>query len=456
MSFQAADLPASFAHKMQRQLGNAFPDFVNSLSQPAPVSIRLNPWKKNRYTQLASIPWASQGRYLAERPVFTLDPFFHAGSYYVQEASSMFLEQALRQCVDLHKPLHVLDLCAAPGGKSTHMISLLNNESLLVTNEVIRSRAAILAENIQKWGCHNVAVTNNDPEDFQRLPGFFDVIVVDAPCSGEGLFRKDPEAMREWSDDNVVLCSRRQRRILSDIWPSLKENGILVYSTCTYNPEENEENLAWLKQEHDVEFLKLRLDPLWGNIVEAEQGGIVGYHFYPHLVQGEGFFISVIRKNESSDMMRIKNSKAGFQSPIKKIQEQVQSWIVDPDALAFIQRDDLVQFLPADKVAEIELLSKNLRLIMAGTFVATVKNNKIIPEHALALSTQLNREAFPSLALNPDDALHYLRRETLQIPTSHTGFTLMCHEDIPLGWGNVLPNRINNLYPAEWRIRMSL
>ncbi|HEY9048117.1 MAG TPA: rRNA methyltransferase [Ohtaekwangia sp.] len=456
MSILAADLPASFVTKMQLQLGDTFPDFLKSLSEPAPVSIRLHPKKQHRYTDAPPVGWTKLGRYLAERPVFTLDPFFHAGAYYVQEASSMFLEQALSQSVDLLQPLHVLDLCAAPGGKSTHLLSLLNAESLLVSNEVIRSRAAILSENIQKWGNPIAAVTNNDPEDFQRLPGFFDVIVVDAPCSGEGLFRKDPNAMQEWSDENVLLCSKRQRRIVSDIWPSLKEQGILIYSTCTYNPEENEENLAWLAQEHDVEFLTIKIDPSWGNIAETKQDGITGYHFYPHQVKGEGFFISVIRKKETGESIRVKNSRGNFQAPTKKILEQVQSWITEPDAFAFIQRDDLIQFLPASKVQEIELLSKNLRLIMAGTFTATVKNTKIIPEHTLALSTQLNKGAFPSLALSIEDALHYLRKETLQITAEHTGFTLMCHEDIPLGWGNVLPNRINNLYPAEWRIRMSV
>lgn len=454
MPIQVESLPAPFVQKMQHQLRDAFPAFIKSLQEQAPVSIRLNPEKHFHVEGTTPVPWTTHGRYLPQRPVFTLDPAFHGGAYYVQEASSMFLEQAIRQCVDLSQSLYVLDLCAAPGGKSTHLASFINNESLLVANEVIRSRASILSENIQKWGSNNVVVTNNDPEDFKRLPGFFDVVVIDAPCSGEGLFRKDADAMHEWSEDNVILCSKRQRRIVSDVWSSLKENGILVYSTCTYNPEENEENLVWLKQEHDVEFLKLKVDDAWG-AVEVEQDGITGYHFYPHKVKGEGFFISAIRKKESEETLRVKNARSNFQSPSKKILEQLQHWVIDSGNIAFIQREDLVQFFPSTLSQAIDLLAKNLRLVSAGTFAATVKHEKLIPEHALALSVKLNRENFPVLELNIDDALRYLRKETLNITPDQTGFTLMLYQNIPIGWGNVLPNRINNLYPAEWRIRMT-
>jgi 16S rRNA C967 or C1407 C5-methylase (RsmB/RsmF family)/NOL1/NOP2/fmu family ribosome biogenesis protein len=454
MPIQVESLPAPFVKKMQHQLKDAFPDFIKSLQEQPPVSIRLNPRKEFHVANTTPVPWTTHGRYLPERPVFTLDPAFHGGAYYVQEASSMFLEQAIKQCVDVSQSLYVLDLCAAPGGKSTHLASLINPESLLVSNEVIRSRASILSENIQKWGSNNVVVTNNDPEDFKRLPGFFDVMVIDAPCSGEGLFRKDADAMHEWSEDNVMLCSKRQRRIVSDVWSSLKGNGILIYSTCTYNPEENEENLQWLKQERDVEFLKLKVDDTWG-AVEVEQDGITGYHFYPHKVKGEGFFISVIRKKESEETLRIKNARSNFQSPSKKILEQLQHWVADAGNIAFIQREDLVQFFPTTLSQAIDLLAKNLRLVSAGTFAATVKHDKLIPEHAMALSVKLNRDHFPVLDLNVDDALRYLRKETLSVTPDRTGFTLVRYQNIPIGWGNVLPNRINNLYPAEWRIRMA-
>ncbi|HEY6063723.1 MAG TPA: RsmB/NOP family class I SAM-dependent RNA methyltransferase, partial [Chitinophagaceae bacterium] len=219
------------------------------------TSIRVNPAKASMgkgewsigdsihhspFTSHHKIPWTDVGYYLDTRPSFTFDPLFHAGCYYVQEASSMFLEQALRQTVDLSKPVKVLDLCAAPGGKSTHIQSLISKESLLVSNEVIRSRVNILKDNIIKWGCENVVVTNNDPKDFGRLKYYFDVIVVDAPCSGSGLFRRDANAINEWSKNSVQLCSQRQQRILADVWPALKKDGILIYSTCSYSKEEDE------------------------------------------------------------------------------------------------------------------------------------------------------------------------------------------------------------------------
>src|SRR6187402_2422850 len=225
------------------------------------TSIRTNPAKQSEIKiQKSKIGWSDYGYYLETRPSFTFDPLFHAGSYYVQEASSMFLEQALKQTVDLSRSLKVLDLCAAPGGKSTHLLSLISKESLLVSNEVIRARANILTDNIVKWGCSNVIVTNNDPRDFQRLENYFDVIVVDAPCSGSGLFRRDPEAIDEWSEQNVALCSQRQQRILADVLPALKNGGVLIYSTCSYSKEEDELICKWLRDELSIENCQLSID----------------------------------------------------------------------------------------------------------------------------------------------------------------------------------------------------
>ena len=232
------------------------------------TSVRLNPVKPSVFhypdIALTPIPWAETGYYLSQRPSFTFDPLFHAGCYYVQEPSSMFLEQALRQTVDLTKPLKVLDLCAAPGGKSTHIQSLISAESLLVSNEVIKARAGVLKQNIIKWGCSNIIVTNNDPQHFSRIEGFFDVMVVDAPCSGSGLFRRDEAAIDEWSLDNVQLCCGRQRRILADALPALHEGGVLVYSTCSYSKEENEDLMDWLVQECGLENLQLQVEKEWG------------------------------------------------------------------------------------------------------------------------------------------------------------------------------------------------
>jgi len=266
-------------------------------SEERVTSIRMNPFKKSdpdsyRDVNLKSkTPWTDHGYYLETRPSFTFDPLFHAGCYYVQEASSMFLEQALKQTVDLSQPIKVLDLCAAPGGKSTHLLSLISKESLLVSNEVIRSRANILTDNIMKWGCSNVVVTNNDPRDFQRIENYFDVIVVDAPCSGSGLFRRDPEAIEEWSEHNVALCSQRQQRILADVLPSLKYGGMLIYSTCSYSQQEDEEICNWLTEEFQISNFKLKIENEWG-IIETDKG----YRFWPDKVKGEGFFIACFKK----------------------------------------------------------------------------------------------------------------------------------------------------------------
>jgi 16S rRNA C967 or C1407 C5-methylase (RsmB/RsmF family) len=251
------------------------------------TSVRINPAKwsaealAHQLPGVSPVPWSLYGSYLERRPSFTFDPLFHAGCYYVQEASSMFLEQALRQTTDLAQPLNVLDLCAAPGGKTTHLQSLLSEDSLLVSNEVIRSRAAVLKQNCVKWGTQNVVITNNDPQHFNRLEGFFDVVVVDAPCSGSGLFRRDEEAIEEWSPDNVQLCCGRQKRILADVFPALKEGGVLIYSTCSYSKEENEAIADWLATELQMENLTLQTEKDW-HIVEttADKTNAKGYRFF--------------------------------------------------------------------------------------------------------------------------------------------------------------------------------
>lgn len=444
--------PPFFEQRMREQLGDDWSSFATAHETESPVSIRFNPEKTKPSALPNRIPWTSNGFYLDERPSFTRDPLFHSGCYYVQEASSMFLEQAFLQSTDRDRALNVLDLCAAPGGKSTHLLSLLNKQGLLVTNEVIRARASVLAENIQKWGYNNVVVTNNDPQDLQRIPGFFDVIVADAPCSGEGLFRKDPDAMLHWSPDQVTLCARRQQRIIHDLWPALKEDGILIYSTCTYNQAENEHNLEWLAKEHEVEFVPLSIEKNWG--IQVVEKPVLGYRFLPHRVQGEGFFISVIRKKAGEKMVSMRN-RHSFMGPSKKILEQLNTWVSRPEEKTFIVRNDQVQFFPKDKAAEIEFLAKKLHVITAGTVLASVKHEKLIPEHAAALSVELVKENFNTVNVDLPAALQFLRKDTLSVTSGQRGFALVNYNGSPLGWVNVLENRINNLYPSEWRIRMS-
>ncbi|MBT1702440.1 methyltransferase RsmF C-terminal domain-like protein [Chryseosolibacter indicus] len=447
------NFPGAFEKRMLYRLGSEWDNFKRAHEQSSPVSIRLHPLKKSSLINSEQVPWAEQGRYLPERPSFTLDPSFHGGAYYVQEASSMFLEQALKQSIDLSAPLNVLDLSAAPGGKSTHLLSLISNESLLVSNEVIRSRAAILAENIQKWGYVNCLVTNSDPKDFNNIEGFFDVIVVDAPCSGEGLFRKDPQAINEWSVENASLCSSRQKRIIHDVWPALKTDGILIYCTCTYNPDENEENLYWLQQEKEIEFIELNTNFSWG-IEKVVKDKVSGYQFYPNKVKGEGFFISVIRKKEYSESATIK-SKKKLVAPSKRVIESLNAWVSHPEKLLFKQHNELVFALRAEKTDEIEFLLQHLKFVYGGTNIATVKHDKLIPEHSLALSIILNPDTFNSIEVELPVALQYLRKETIDIKDVEKGFASLAYEGTRLGWVNVIQNRINNMYPSEWRIRMT-
>ncbi|MBX2962430.1 MAG: rRNA methyltransferase [Cyclobacteriaceae bacterium] len=445
-------LPEDFFNAMQDTLGESFPDFINSFHQEPLTSIRLNPQKPFEQKLNSTIPWCSTGFYLEQRPVFTLDPCFHAGAYYVQEASSMFLEQVFRQLNLDQDPICILDVSAAPGGKSTHLASLMHRESLLVANEVIRSRASILHENITKWGTGNVMITNNDPDAFGKLPGFFDMILVDAPCSGEGLFRKDANAMQEWSLEHVAHCSKRQRRILNDVWPALKTDGLLVYSTCTYNRFENEENIQWLTEQHGIESLPLKIEKHWG-IEEVKYKNLYGYRFYPHKLNGEGFFISVLQKKEQQQTTT-HGRKSKTSQPPQTILAELQQWIQHPEDYDLELSGDRVIVSARKLAVHYKTLKDNLKVVSYGTPIATIKGNKLIPEHELALATLLNQPNFRTIDLTLEQALAFLRKENIRLNIYEKGFSLATYKGLPLGWMNVLDNRVNNLYPKAWRIRM--
>ena len=445
-------LPAGFEKMMAALLKNEISPFLQSLHASPPTSIRIHPGKYDDTNSLEKVPWARWGRYLRERPVFTLDPAFHAGGYYVQEASSMFLEQVLLSAIDIRNPIKVLDLCAAPGGKSTHLLSLLHPGSLLVSNEVIHSRASILLENLQKWGHINSVVTQNDPRDFAHLEGFFDLILVDAPCSGEGMFRKEPDSLKEWSVENVHLCALRQRRILKDVWPALKTNGVLIYSTCTYNEAEDEETMTWLTDSNATEFISIPTPAEWG-IKESRHKQTIGYRLYPHQVKGEGFFISCLRKTQ--DQKEVVTGKRKILCPLSdKEAGPIKSWIRSPSDIAFVLSGNLIHGLPSHLLSDIELLYQLLKVTYAGTALAADKHGKLVPAHPAALSCHLNIENFPQVELTHDQALQYLRKEALDIGTAYKGFALVVYQKNILGWANLLENRLNNLYPANWRIRM--
>ncbi len=416
------------------------------------TSIRFHPEKKTLIPepwQGEAIPWCPLGKYLTERPSFTLDPSFHAGAYYVQDASSMFLWQMLQQLIPDTTDMRILDLCAAPGGKST-LLSSYFRDSLIVSNEVIKSRATILVENIIKWGVDNVVVTNNDPSHFPSLGEYFDVLVVDAPCSGSGMFRKDPEAVNEWSLDHVQLCNQRQQRILSDVLPSLKEGGVLIYATCSYSKEEDEQIADWLVGEMNMASLSVTIDASWGIVTTmSDHQKAAGYRFYPDRLKGEGFFIAAFKKI-GTDAVNARTKMSSILKPSKQELEQItQFFPIDASFQVFKQSDQL-KLIDQKWAHDLSILAGSLYIRKAGIAVGAIKGKDLVPSHELAVSV-LPKTSFNQVQLSKEQALQYLRRQEFSIDAPK-GWNLIKFGELPLGWIKALPNRINNYYPQEWRI----
>lgn len=450
-------LPPSFEERMKQLLQTEASSFFQALQSEPPVSIRFNPAKHIQAPSTEvqypgkAVDWCPEGKYLNKRPIFTLDPCFHGGAYYVQEASSMFLSHIFRQIQPEH-PLKVLDLCAAPGGKTTLLASLLPAHSMIVANEVIRSRAAILKENLIKWGTVNAVVTNNDPADFSDFKGYFDIILVDAPCSGEGMFRKDPNAITEWSGNNLQLCSERQRRILSDIWECLRPEGYLIYSTCTYNPTENEANIEWLLKHFSCQpvFIEHSF-----NTITPGYSSAPCYRFYPHQTQGEGFFIGVVQKADGEEARTLKSKKTNRPSKIS-LPPPVQEMLQTPEYLSAYMEESTVGFLPAESEEFISTAAQRLRILYKGCEAAEFHGKKIRFLPPLALSQQLLPEACHRYEMELPVALSYLKKEDIPAIPGRGEWLLMTYQGIALGWSKNLGNRLNNYYPKEWRIRMDI
>ena len=442
------DLPIPFEQQMRRMLGEeAFKAFETALDRTAVVALRPNEAKGVTLdAQLKRVPWSSKGYYLPERPPFTFDPLFHAGGYYVQEPSSMFVEQALKVC---GKPKCVLDLCASPGGKSTLIRQCLpEDDCLLVSNEPIANRAQILLENITKWGSPAVAVTQNYPADFARLEGMFDLIAVDAPCSGEGMFRKQNPALKEWSPKNVQMCAERQFNIVCDVWPALGEGKYLIYSTCTYNTEENEQNVERICKELGAEVVEVPVNKDWNlmsNLLPNADFPV--YRFLPHKTNGEGFFLCVMRKLSSSGNKNLK-SKNLFQ-PVPRTFRDALNLEVQT-----IKIGDVLCAVPSQFVPMITPLLNKVHVLSVGVPLAENHGHDYRPYHGLAMSTKINMEAFETVGISKSDALQYLRREALTLPKGTArGYVLLMYEKHPLGFVNNLGAHANNLYPSEWKIR---
>jgi 16S rRNA C967 or C1407 C5-methylase (RsmB/RsmF family)/NOL1/NOP2/fmu family ribosome biogenesis protein len=417
------------------------------------TSVRINPRKSTHHLPLKNnVPWSERGFTLAERPSFTLDPFFHAGHYYVQESSSMFLEEVIRQTVSLNEPIVAIDLCAAPGGKSTLMQSVLHPESLLICNEVIQSRVQILKENIIKWGSTNVVVLNQDPAAFSSLNGHADLLMIDAPCSGSGLFRRDPDLVGEWSKANVQLCSERQQRILADSWDVLKEGGTLVYSTCSYSEEENEKIIDWISREFETESCRIAIKEEWGIEEVLSQYNNYGYRFWPYKVHGEGFFIAAFRKKSSAKEAAF-NKRGKIQSFTQKEKEVLCKWIRQVDGVDFIHQGEKIAVVPEKWKGLIASLVNQGRVRYAGVELGSFVRDELIPEHSLALSGLLHAD-IEKVQLSLEQSLDYLRRNEWSGPSLRKGWILVQYQDAILGWIKGVGNRVNNYYPKEWRIRM--
>ena len=458
MTNNSKSLPPEFLRHTEEVFGHdRFSRFLEAFDEEPPVSIRLNPRKSKKQksqtsilnSQFSPVPWCPDGFYLSERPNFTFDPLFHAGCYYVQEAASQFIVHCTRSILDNghrllangdcsldngyclldngHRLLangdcsldngycllvngycllvngYCLDLCAAPGGKSTALRSVLPDDCLLVSNEPIRKRAQILSENIQKWGHPNSLVTNNYPQDFARngLKETFDLILCDVPCSGEGMFRKDAAAIGEWSPQNVERCWQLQRQIVSDIWPCLRPGGIIIYSTCSFNTKENEENVKWIAEHFDASFINIPTLPDWnicGSLLPGFDAPV--YRFIPGLTHSEGLFVAVLRKKGD-------NEGQGGTKKAKAI----------TSALARLNK---MESSPCAK----------------------------------ALSIDFDPTQHPVADLSYEQAIAYLRREAIVLPPdTPRGIVVVAYQGQPLGIAKNIGSRANNLYPREWAIK---
>lgn len=417
------ELPEAFESYTQGLMGESlYHQFKEGLSQPQPVSIRINPFKYTLNVEdipafESRVPWCKNGIYLKDRPAFTFDPLFHAGIYYVQEASSMFLDYVLRQ--NFNQPVMALDLCAAPGGKTTCAMSALPTGSILFSNEPIHNRSQILNENILKFGHPNIVVTNNDAKDYRKSGLQFDVILTDVPCSGEGMFRKDENAIHEWSTSNIEHCKTLQREIVSNIWPCLKPGGILIYSTCTFNAEEDEKNAMWIASALGADFINIKTKPEWnitGALIphpDASQISIPVYRFIPGKTKGEGLFMAVMKKQ---GMM------SSSCNPLWKNVEK--------------------------KVA------KYLNVLSHGIRPDIKKGMDLIPDISKALSILPDKNKYPKVNVNDMQAIAYLRKEALSFDHNcPTGVVLVCYKDEPLGFAKNIGHRANNLYPKEWKVK---
>lgn len=414
-------------------------ELIDSLNQDSPTSIRINT-AKSSIPELEKVKWCNTGFYLSKRPTFTEDPLFHAGAYYVQEASSMLISQ-VSQLIDCDAPIKILDLCAAPGGKTTLLLDLFPN-SLVVANEIIPKRAKILAENITKWGTQNCIITNASPEQLAKSKEQFDLILVDAPCSGEGMFRKDLNAREEWSSDNVQLCTTRQQDIIETIHSNLKKDGILIYSTCTFNKFENEKNIDYFI--NDLNFEELSI-----NVPEGVYTHVNGYGMLPQNIKGEGFYAAFLKKTNDGERVSKKIRPSKNVSKSNSIIKDLENTFTSGNMWSY---NEDIYYFQEEFISTLFNLQQHLRIIQFGHKLGKEIKGKFIPSpelHTLPAATDL----FPKIEVSHSDAIKFLKKEDISVPAElDDGYYFICFMNTPIGIVKKIGNRINNNYPKEWRI----
>ncbi|MBQ5648448.1 MAG: rRNA cytosine-C5-methylase [Alistipes sp.] len=449
-------LPVAFTERMRKQLGaeEAESLFV-ALDSSSPVAVRLNPAKCGEVGVWSSgemIAWSKWGRKLGERPSFTLDTAFHAGAYYVQEAASQFIDHIVS-----HEELQgkrVLDMCSAPGGKTTIYSTAVGEEGLVVANEYVRSRANVLADNVRKWGMGNVLVTNNAPEHIAQFEGWFDVVAVDAPCSGEGMFRKEEVAREDWSEEAVKMCAVRQLSIVREAWQSLKEGGLFVYSTCTFNEEEDEGLLrAFIEETGDVfePSQSIEIEEKWG-IEKGEVGAFQTFRFFPHKTDSEGLFVAVARKAEPTTQRTPKARKKVMQEVDKTSRQELTKWLKMADKYTFATVADTIYAYRTKQFKAVQALSEGLTAIYSGVAMGQIFKGKLKPDWALSQFVGLQREAVAMEELDEARALDYLRKRDIAVGNMAEGINLVTHEGRALGFVKRVGARCNNLYPNSLKI----
>lgn len=455
------ELPPGFSEEMKTQLGSDVASRLTAaLDTPPEVSVRLNvrkPVEDSIFGDAESVPWCESGFYLESRPKFTMDPLLHAGAYYVQDASSMVYQRIVSDIFD-ESPVMAADLCAAPGGKTTAILNALPDGSTLLANEFVSSRAKILKENLCKYGYQSVVVTNTDVGRLAPLGPVFDLVAVDAPCSGEGMMRKEPEARAQWSRGLVAQCAALQRDIMTEAVRLLKPGGYLIYSTCTFNTEEDEDNAARIADRLGLSPVDTGLAGSFG-IMPQIKGNIPCLRFMPGFTRGEGLFVAVFRKEDGIDSVAARRKDHGGKKWSKKVDAakidkamlaKVSEWIQgDFDIKAF--EDSVVAYTPGVRRL-VDEMPKDVRIVSAGVELAEVKGRDIIPSHPLALTTAFSH-SFPEAALSEEDSISYLMREPIMLPPEMPkGFVTVTYRGLPLGFLKNLGSRSNNLYPLSWRI----